>query len=37
MSTELPEIKQLYEENKKVCLIQGRRTEEGENIEDHKT
>ncbi|XP_070153420.1 RPII140-upstream gene protein isoform X1 [Polyergus mexicanus] len=37
MSTELPEIKQLYEENKKVRLIQGRRMEEGENIEDHKT
>ncbi|XP_050452895.1 RPII140-upstream gene protein isoform X3 [Cataglyphis hispanica] len=32
MSTELPEVKQVYEENKKVRLIQGK-----ENIEDHKT
>lgn len=32
MSTELPEVKQVYEENKKVRLIQGR-----ENIEDYKT
>lgn len=32
MVTELPEIKQLYEENKKLLLAQ-----EKANIQDHKT